>query len=62
VDLTYSELNGNREEVDADRLCDLLAARNTGQVDVAGLDEALLALDSLQDLLCKSTRIVSLSH
>lgn len=48
---TYAELDGDGEEVTASLLGDGLAARNTGQVDVAGLDEALLASGGLEDLL-----------
>lgn len=48
---TYAELDGDREEVDADLLGDLLASRDTGEVDVTRLHEALGALDSLEELL-----------
>lgn len=47
----YSKLNGDREEVDAGLLGNLLAAGNTGEVDIAGLDEALGALHGLEKLL-----------
>ncbi len=49
--MTYAKLDGDREEVDADLRLDLLATGNTGEVDVAGLDKALGALDSLEELL-----------
>lgn len=51
--LAYSELNGDREEVDTSGFLDLLAAGNTGEVDVAGLDKTLGALGSLEELLSK---------
>lgn len=53
---TYAKLNGDGEEVDAGLLPDLLAARNAGEVDVAGLDEALDARGSLEDLLGEPRR------
>lgn len=53
---TYSELNGDREEVAASRLGNSLTSRNAGKVDVAGLNEALLALDSPEDLLSESAK------
>lgn len=56
---TYTELDGNREEVNTSLLSDLLSAWNARQVDVAGLDETLLSLESLQDLLGESRSIVS---
>ena len=48
---TYAKLNGDGEEVDASLGLDLLAAGNAGEVDVAGLDEALGALEGLEKLL-----------
>lgn len=51
--LAYSELNGDGEEVDASGFLDLLAAGNTGEVDVAGLNKALGALGSFEELLGK---------
>jgi hypothetical protein len=53
---TYAELDGDGEEVDASLLADLLAARNAGEVDVAGLDEALDASGSLEELLGEPRR------
>lgn len=54
---TYAKLDGNREEVDADLLRNRLATRDAGEVDVAGLNEALGALDGLQDLLGKAVSV-----
>lgn len=48
---TYAKLDGDREEVDARLLLDLLAAGNAREVDVAGLNEALGALGGLEELL-----------
>lgn len=44
---TYTKLNGDGEEVSAGLGSNLLATGNTGQVDVARLNETLLALDGL---------------
>ena len=52
-----AELDGDGEEVTASLLGDGLAARNTGQVDVAGLDEALLALGGPNDLVGESIEV-----
>lgn len=52
----YAELDGDREEVDADLLLDRVTARNTREVDVAGLDEALGASASLEELLGEPRR------
>lgn len=49
--LTYAKLDRDGEEFDASLLGDLLASRNAGEVDVAGLDEALDARDGLEKLL-----------
>lgn len=51
---TYAKLNGNGEEVGACLLGDGLTTRDTGQVDVAGLDKTLLALGRTEDLLSES--------
>lgn len=51
---TYSKLNRDREEVDAGSLGDSLTAGNTRQVDVAGLNKALLALGSAEHLFGES--------
>lgn len=48
---THPKLNGNGEEVTAGLLRNLRATGDTGEVDEAGLNEALLAPDSLQELL-----------
>lgn len=54
---TYAELNGDGEEVDTSLLGDSIAAGNTRQVDVARLNETLLALESgPDDLLGKSVQ------
>ena len=50
----YSKLDGNGEEVDTGLLRNLLAAGDAGQVDVARLDQTLLALEGLEDLLGKA--------
>lgn len=54
---SYAKLDGDREEVAASGLVDGVAARHTREIDVAGLDEALLALGSLDDLLGESTNV-----
>jgi hypothetical protein len=46
-----AKLNGNGEEVNASLLGNGIASGNARKVDVAGLDEALFALGSPQDLL-----------
>ncbi len=56
---TYAELNGDGEEVAAGSLGDGVTAGNTRQVDVAGLNETLLALDGSQDLLSEAGGMVS---
>ena len=48
---THAKLNRDGEELAASLLGNLLAAWDTRQVDVAGLDKALCALDSLEQLL-----------
>lgn len=53
---TYAKLNRGGEEVNAGRLGDFLAAGDTGQVDVGGLDDALLALGGLDHSLSESMR------
>lgn len=57
---TYAKLNGDGEEVDTGLLGDLLTTGDTGQVDVAGLDEALGTLDGLQQLLSEAGVVVSI--
>jgi hypothetical protein len=56
--VAYSKLDGDGEEVDASLLRNLLAAGDTGQVDVARLDQTLLALEGLEDLLSKARDIL----
>lgn len=56
---THAELNWDGEEVDANLLGDFLTTRNTGQVNIAGLDKALGTRDSLQQLLGESFAHVS---
>lgn len=56
---TYTELNGDGEEVDTSLLGNLLTAGDTGEVDVAGLNEALGTSSSLQELLSESGMCVS---
>jgi hypothetical protein len=48
---SYSELNGDREEVGADHLGDGVTSRNAREVDIAGLHKAGLALGGADDLL-----------
>lgn len=55
--MTYSELDGNREEVDANLGLNLLATWHTGEIDVAGLDESLGTLESLEKLLGESVEM-----
>lgn len=50
ADSTYAKLDGDGEEVDAGGLCDGLAASNTGEIDEAGLNDALLSLQGADDL------------
>ncbi|KAI6750068.1 hypothetical protein HG531_007333 [Fusarium graminearum] len=52
--VTYAKLDGDREEVAASFLSNGLASGNTGKVDVAGLNKALLALDGTENLLGES--------
>lgn len=54
--LPYSKLNRDGEEVAASLLGNGITARNAGEVDVARLNEALLALDSPEELLGKSDK------
>ena len=55
----YAKLDGGGEELNTSGLGNLLAARYTRQVDVAGLDETLLTGDSLQHLLREAITDVS---
>ena len=56
----YAKLDGGGEELNTSGLGNLLAAWYTRQVDVAGLDEALLASDGLQHLLREAITDVSI--
>jgi len=49
-----AKLDGYGEEVGAGGFCDSVAAVDTGEVDKAGLDDALLAVRGLDDLLGES--------
>jgi hypothetical protein len=51
---THAELNGDGEEVGARDLGNGITASDTGEVDEAGLDNALLALGGLDHLLGES--------
>ena len=53
---TYTKLNGNREEVKTGGLGNGISALDTREVDVAGLDNTLLALGGLDDLLGEAVR------
>jgi hypothetical protein len=46
---TYSELNGDGEEIEADFLADLVTTGNTGEVHKGGLDDAGLTLVRLEN-------------
>lgn len=48
---SYAKLDGNGKEVAASGLGNGFTTGNTRQVNVAGLNETLLALDGSQDLL-----------
>ena len=52
---SYAKLDRDREEVDASLLGNLLAAWNARQIDIARLNETLLALDGLENLFSKPT-------
>ena len=56
IESTYAKLNGGGEELNTGRLGDLLTTGDTGQVDVGGLDEALLALGGLDHSLSEAMR------
>lgn len=51
---TYTELDGNREKVATGLLGNCLATGDTGEIDIAGLNETLGTLDGLEQLLGKS--------
>jgi hypothetical protein len=53
---TYTKLNGDGEEVKTSGLGDGISTLNTREVDVAGLDNTLLALGGLDDLLGEAVR------
>jgi len=48
---TYTKLDGYGEELSTGGLGNGISTLYTGEVDVAGLDDALLALGGLDDLL-----------
>lgn len=50
----YAKLYRSREEFNTSSLRDFIAARNTGQVNESGLDDALLALGGLDNGLGES--------
>lgn len=52
-----AELDGNGEELGAGRLSNGVTTLNTGEVDEAGLNKALLALGGPDDLVGESTDI-----
>lgn len=51
---TYAKLDGHGEKIDASLLGDGITTINTGQVDVGGLNNALLTLQATEDLLGKA--------
>lgn len=51
---THAKLDRHGEEVTAGLLGDLITARDTREVDIAGLDEALGAREGLEQLLGES--------
>ena len=53
---TYTKLNGDGEEVKTSGLGDGISTLDTREVDVAGLDNTLLALGGLDDLLGEAVR------
>jgi hypothetical protein len=57
--LAYSKFNRDGEEVTASLLCNFLATRNTGKIDIAGLDKSLLAFNSAKELLSETSSIES---
>ena len=52
--ITYAKFNGCGEEIGARCLCNGITTSYTGEIDEAWLDNALLAVDGLQDLLGES--------
>lgn len=52
--VTYTKLNWYREELGSSSLSNRVTTRDTGEVDVARLDNALLALGGLDDLFGES--------
>ena len=51
---TYTKLNWDGEEVQASLLCNGITTWNTREVDESWLDNALLAGNTLEDLLSKT--------
>ncbi len=51
---TYPKFDWSREKVNAGGLCDIRTSRNTWEIDVAGFDNAGLALGGLDNTLGKS--------
>ena len=54
---TYAKLNGHREEVAARQLCDLGSTLDAREIDVRGLDDALLALGGPDNLFGKAANV-----
>lgn len=52
--ITYTKLDWYREELGSSSLRNRVATLDTGEVDIAGLDNALLALGGLDDLFGES--------
>jgi hypothetical protein len=51
---TYAKLNRNRKKVNTSGLSNSLTTGDTGEIDEAGLDDALLTLGGPQELLGES--------
>jgi hypothetical protein len=52
----YAKFDGNGEEVTASFFGNSLTAGNTWKIDIGRLDNALLTLETSEDLLCKAFR------
>lgn len=59
MDIAYPESHKSREELNAGRLDDLVTASDAGQVNEGRLDNTGLALESLDNTLGESNKMVS---